>query len=358
MMISDEQVRRILADSVWAPSGDNCQPWKYIFEQDRLKIYHLPIRGEHPLNIAGAASLISLGCVLESIRVSASIDGFQSKVTFGSFPTDSDALWATVEFQEDPTLIPDSLAGFLRIRATDRRLFKGGEISDQSLESVGSTPISSLYVTSNVNEGLIEAILSAEELMVEHDDVLPNVLKWTRMSMRSARETKDGLSWRNMGVQPWEVPVLPVIKHFPKSLGLFRSSMRKSHRARVRQQLQSSAGLVCVTVKEANLTDLVGAGQLMMRAWLQLTSLGYGVQPLTFASLIPFAAHLGPSEFKRNVNWMSRLNRVRETVANAFQVPTGEKIVWMIRTGISDPLPENLRTFRQDVEKVLSIPGK
>ena len=74
---------------------------------------------------------------------------------------------------------------------------------------------------------------------------------------------------------------------FPKILSLVRPEMKKQHRSRTLKQLNSAAGLVCVSTKKTTiqLEGAVQAGRLMMRVWLRLTQLGFGVQPISLATL-------------------------------------------------------------------------
>src|SRR4030095_11152428 len=103
---------------------------------------------------------------------------------------------------------------------------------------------------------------------------------------KRARLTRDGLSWRNMGLKIWELPAMALIREFLGIVKAMSPMAVLSHAARVRKQLQSSAGVVLISIPAAkgNYKDVVHAGRLMMRTWLSLTQLNYGVQPLTMCT--------------------------------------------------------------------------
>ena len=147
-------------------------------------------------------------------------------------------------------------------------------------------------------------------------------------------------------------PALYMIRKYPKLMKIVSSSMVKQQRARTQQQLLSSAGIVCVSAPLSGPVSLVDAGRLMMNVWLELTACGYGVQPLTLASLTLYASQIGVLD----QNFPSELySRGREIVSRVFQLPPESQPIWMIRTGISTPLPEDMRTFRRSSDAILEF---
>src|SRR4051812_26212070 len=74
-------VHAIIHDAVRAPSAGNCQPWRFDFHRDTLTIFHQASRGQSHSNRANHASLLALGCVLESIRLSANHHRFTAHWT-------------------------------------------------------------------------------------------------------------------------------------------------------------------------------------------------------------------------------------------------------------------------------------
>ena len=79
--ISESQIRAIVKAASLAPSGDNCQPWCFHWDGRELVVTHDEERDRHALNRAHHGSLVSLGCVLESIRIAALHEGLSVKWT-------------------------------------------------------------------------------------------------------------------------------------------------------------------------------------------------------------------------------------------------------------------------------------
>ena len=65
-------IERIVQAAAQAPSGDNCQPWRFVWDGKTLTIGHDEERARHGFNRVNHASCLSLGCVLESIHIAAS----------------------------------------------------------------------------------------------------------------------------------------------------------------------------------------------------------------------------------------------------------------------------------------------
>lgn len=350
-----EQITEILALSR-APSGDNCQPWKFEWDGIRLNIYHDQVRAAHPLDPEGIASQITLGCLIRAIEIAASYYNYGVTTSLGKLEIGMSEPWAKLQFgaaevDQDKALVP-----FLATRATDRRLYRKGALDPQlfraSRRFEAGCQGPKFYCLAELPPELFRFIVKSEEIMGTHPKLLPAVLEWLRYSVKDARKRGDGLSWRNLGVKFFELPILPLVRRFPSVMKILKFTLPQQQRVRVTAQLKSAAGIVCVTLPRHQLNDLCQVGRLMMEIWLELTSQGYGVQPLTLASMLIYANEkkLLESDFDNSIYGPGF-----EVMQKSFLLPADEVPVWMIRTGISEPLPANATTFRLPVSLVASI---
>jgi len=356
MSLNKEHIQRVVAKAMLSPSGDNSQPWIFQWDGTTLNVIHQESRGSHPLNPAGIASMISFGCVLEAIAIGASEFRCSTSFTLEDFAS-GDSTWARVRFGPS-TCALDPLSDVISQRTTDRRFFAKGDLPVTMLQSIAANEHhyapARIHWTSELEGELTDYILDAEKIMMTHPDILPAVLKWVRFTLKQARLTRDGLSWRNMGIKIWELPAMALIREFPGILKFLTNFTVPGHRARVRKQLQSSAGVVLISIPatKGNFKDVVQAGRLMMRTWLSLTQLNYGVQPLTLCTHPIYWARQGllDAEFQKIAHIYESGHSLLQKV---FSLPPDRVPVWMIRTGRSTPLPENMRTFRRPVEQTL-----
>ena len=354
MKISQADRQSILETALQAPTADNSQPWIFEWISDSLNITHDASRAQHPLNPKNSASALMLGCLLETIEIAALDVGLKIRIDLKDLSAEGNALWACVDFVLTD-LAADPLSKFIRVRSTDRRKFNKGELSaglfnEIKLNESKYAP-ARLHVVSNIHSDLQNYIVDAEQNLMDHSDILPAVMKWTRFTMSEARRTGDGISWRNMLAKVWELPVMYLVPKFPAFLNLVRPQMVKQHRARTLQQLNSSAGLICISSKKTSthFEGAVQAGRLMMRVWLRLTQLGYGVQPVSLATLPIFyqRENLMDSFFSKQADFFKQ---GETTLRNSFAIAEENFPIWMIRTGISTPLPAEMRTFRKPLK--------
>lgn len=356
MSVSAAQVTDIINKAFWAPSPDNCQPWHFEWDGTWLSIFHNSERSSHPLNPRNLASLIMLGCLIEAIAIAASEHGLKTNFEIAPLSDDNHACWAKSRLAPSDQS-RDPLANSLTSRTTDRRLFNGGaDVLAKFAESRNANTESHVLVKIPAN---LEAyIIESEQFLVDHPRVLPAIMHWVRFTLKGARETGDGISWRNMLAKFWEVPTMILVRDFPGTTGIFRPAVRRSHRTRTEAQLRSSAGVVMVSVKltngRAEKTDLIHAGRLMLRTWLQLSTMGFGVQPLSLSTLpVVYRNFDVMDEFF--VSKVELIDKGLSVLRQSFGLADNRLPVWMLRTGKSTPLPEVLRTFRRPTEAVLKI---
>jgi hypothetical protein len=341
--ITSDQIQLILEKAHWSPSGDNCQPWTYEWNGENLVIVHDAKRGEHPVNSGGVASMIALGCLLELIDIAASEYGFTIQTKLLELKNKGALPWAQVSF-ESSNAGKNLLVDAIRNRRTDRRPFKGGELRADFFQKLvhGSAK---LQILAKPSPELINYIIESEQLLSDHPNILPTTMKWTRFSDKSVQETKDGMSWRNLGAKIWEIPTMPLMRDYRAAFMIFRHMLALQHRARVTQQLKSSAGIVSVSTSIKANVGYVDAGRLMMNAWLSLTKNGYNAQPLTLASLTAHCSVEGIMPLPEK--WRSFHREGQNILRKHLSISPESVPIWMLRTGISTPLPEKCKTLRK-----------
>ena len=128
MIVTRDQINQIIEKCIWIPSGDNCQPWTFEWDGETLGIIHSAGRAKHPLNPAGTASMLSLGCLLNAIDLAASDFHFRTSFTIEKPNQQDESLWARVQFvaSDRPQ---NALSEVLVHRAADRQLYKGGDLN-------------------------------------------------------------------------------------------------------------------------------------------------------------------------------------------------------------------------------------
>ncbi len=352
MKISNDHLNEILERARSAPTPDNVQQWRFHLHGETLFVEHQESLANHPLNPANLTSVLTLGCMLEAIKIAATHFGLVTEVQLDRFPAGENEVWAKINFVGGEAPL-DELFSALEHRTTDRRLFRKGfeKLPVQKLKLLSDSR-AEIHLAP-VSRDLVDYIVNTEDFLPKHPGALPAVLKWVRFSLSSARRTGDGLSWHNMGVKFWELPVIKLIQSFPGIVTILRPGLLPPHRARTRAQVASSAAVIAVSipyragaVPSIAPIDIVQAGRTMFRAWLELTKAGFAVQPLSLSSL--------PIYYDRSnqlddffTSQKALIRNGEKLLRDELGISLDRLPVWMFRTGLGEPLPEHLRTFRR-----------
>lgn len=313
-----------------APSGDNCQPWLFQWNGERLKISHRDERARHALNVANRASLLALGGVIESVRLAASTHGMESEFQMGEPPT-ADGVPA-VEFRflaEKTSAHP--LARFLVRRHTDRRLFRGGKISPLATLQVNHTGNQTIRLTQlDTWDGPLQRYLCKSESRIwSSEATVRDLMSWIRFGGHH----HDGMPWRTLGISFLESRALmamksPTIRAVATRLGFLRQVERNCA-----ARLNSSAALFCVSTREITRPSIVEAGRVSFRLWLELNAKGYAVQPMSAGILPLWDSQTAPKD-EHSLEGLSLLRA-------QFGLAKKEMPVWLFRSGLAPrtPLP-------------------
>ena len=100
-------LEQILDLARWAPSGDNTQPWRFeIIGPARIVVHGFDTRDRCVYVLTGHPSQISIGALLETMRIAASAYGQRVSVERRCDLPDSKPTF-DIEFTSDPNLHPD-----------------------------------------------------------------------------------------------------------------------------------------------------------------------------------------------------------------------------------------------------------
>ena len=69
--LTPNQVEELVGDGILAPSAGNCQPWKWLYEQRRLFLFHDEQRSASFLDYENSASYVALGAASENVILKA-----------------------------------------------------------------------------------------------------------------------------------------------------------------------------------------------------------------------------------------------------------------------------------------------
>ncbi len=346
--------QRILELGMTAPSVDNSQPFYFRWDGDRLAVHRDGARDRRRGNAGNYVSMVGLGCLAECLAIAASGEGLTADIRLTYEADGADAHWLLVSFQSGAGE-PDELIRGLKLRCSDRRVYQGGEPSDpvfqQAQAEAERFERCSFYLRDPDHSALLDYLKRCEGFLWEDEQVLPEMLSWVRWSRSAVQRTRDGMPWQSLAVS---FPVSRLMQLVGRS-ERFRSFARRvgaplrAQQQTSEAQVLSSAALGCLAVQDSQPLSMFQLGRAFLRIWVRLNLSGYGVQVMANPAMHAFQHAVGvlPDDYpEASKRVFAEGNRI---LSAAFGCPKDQTPAWMFRTGISSPLPAEMRTLRQPV---------
>lgn len=351
---------RILELGMTAPNVDNAQPFYFRWEKDRLLILRDEERDRKRGNPGNYVSMVGLGCLVECIAIAASGEGFSANIDFLYDAQNPNTPWLKVSFYSMSKESDELLPG-LRMRSSDRRNYQGGDLSDQvfqsTLHDAENFKGSNLYYQKSSNQELLEYLIRCNDFLWLDKHILSEMLSWVRWNKEEVLRTRDGVPWQATGVNFITSRLMKLVskskrfRNFAQRSGGPMRAQRKS----LKEQILTSAALGCITVRDTRHESLLQLGRLFLRAWVRLNLSGYGVQVMANPSFHVFqhVAGILPDDYPDESKEV--FSEGEKILADVFELQEGEIPAWMFRTGISSPLPPEMKTLRLPLSNVVRL---
>ncbi|MCR4261008.1 MAG: hypothetical protein NUV96_01575 [Candidatus Colwellbacteria bacterium] len=313
-------IQDILEIAVNAPSGHNCQPWKFLVRDGILYIWNVPEKDKTLFNYNQRGSLTAQGALIENIAIAASRNGYKSEIEL--FPQNDDPdLVARVKFTSSTEkYFYEYLFPYITKRTTNRRIYKLSHLTENDrLEIEKHIELETQAQDTIVIVSDKKSIYEAAQLFSVGDRVLFDnfylhkalfsVVNWTISEEKSRRE---GLF---VGTKELPLPIRMIFKHLISNWNLMSKLSvldLPSKMAKKRESLYNHSSAIGVVVAAGNsASDFVNTGRVLQRLWLKVTSLGISFQPISIGLL-----YLGQQLQKEQPEEIT--NEQRSYVVNAY----------------------------------------
>lgn len=360
-----EPLRTIVDLARWAPSGDNTQPWRFeLVGESALRVSGFDTREYCVYDLDGRPSRLSIGAMLETLRIAASLSGMRTEVSRDCSAPEAAPVF-DVNLVPDLAVAPHPLASFIKSRSVQRRPLSTRPLSPsekQALEAaVGTGFRVHWFETPAVRRRFARLMFRSAGIRLSIEEayrVHASVIEW------NATESVDRIPDAAVGLDP-------------VSLLAMRWAMRSWSRTRFvsrylggtlppRLQLDLlpaffCAGHVVITAEnelsghDDRLDADFEAGGAVQRFWLTAESLGLLHQPeLTPLVFSRYAAE--GRRFTRNEVAQREAEGLREAMAALVGEDTLRRAVWLGRVGAGRRA--RARSLRLPLEALLVKPVK
>ncbi len=338
--MSIELVSSILGAALRYPSGDNCQPFRFIIQKDHLEIHFNPESAKHEFDYYKMATCVSLGCLLKAIEIAAAHLGLTT-VEKPENLVDRPQIWYTVFFSPSAVAAKNAdLFEQLDQRCTSRGTFNSTPRPDLLITQLKNQ--NQVYILEKYTDVFIKNFQTVDALYWLNTSAVRDLFQAVHFSQKSYHQLRTGIFWKELGIRFYEAPCSFLIKKIPGVTKiLYYPFFRFIFNGILKRNILSSSFLVCVTSncevaknREDFLRDQVNIGKRMMEIWLKCTKEGLLVQPL---SIVPFLGNL--LYFDHDIAFINQpknkktLQHSNEEIRSAFGIPNNQKMGWIMRVG-------------------------
>lgn len=348
----NEDLQKIIEDGVNAPSGENCQPWKFIVKGNTVSIFNIPEADTSLYNSKQKGSFIAHGALIETMSISAAHREY--RVTVSLFPQlRDDNHVADMIFERDGHQ-SSTLYHEIFTRCTNRKSYTGEKLLQkdkdtliQATKHLGSTSLILIEDEHNVNLlgnalGVHERVLFENKTL--HDFFYGHIL-WDKED-----EDKAG---------GFYIDTLEFLPHQLKAVKLFKSWLKLSVLNKILgvskmigkengEKYAKSGTIGAVTMKGYSPQDYLEAGRSIQRMWLTATSLGLSVHPCNGVSfLVEYIQDTGGPEFSKK--HIELLEHAYQDVIRGLGSPK-EGIAFVFRIGIAAAPSAHAKRLKPAIE--------
>lgn len=338
-------LRKVLERAIWAPSGDNCQNWRFkILSENEFEIIVKDDSDWMVYDKEGHASLIAFGALLEYIKISASHFGYSVNERIISIK-DNQISRCQIELVNSDDTREDKLFEQLKVRCVQRKPMGQTPLSESEknqLEAELSSEFQIRWLETSEEKRKIAKILfdnaHTRYAMKEGFDVHSKVIDFRKPYFRfspvklPAMSIGVGYFWAKLtqlSLSNWKL-----FHFFEKYLG---GTLIPRYLMEYKTAIHSSAHFILLkNTKIERAEDYIRVGKSLIRFWLKATELGLGFQPehtpIIFSELIRNKIHFTDDK-RANKNATKMDLKLKAFVGDN----TVERAVYMGRVGRSKP---------------------
>jgi hypothetical protein len=363
--VSAQALERLVRLAALAPSGGNCQPWRFTYGGGTLRCWHDEARSRSFLDFEHRATHVAFGAVAENLHITAGAMGLGLALV--PFPDPSDlALVCEARLGGEPERLTQedaALAACVEQRCTNRRVEKRIVLSAAAvseLESVAERAGARLHMVVDANRlaGLGEVLGQGDRLRFLSDVMRREMVGEVRWSGAEAATTRDGLDIASLELTPTDQAAMRLLTQ-DRVVNAMRETGGGDGLANASRKAVASAsavGLLTVTPggvdPASRALSLFRGGRALQRVWLTSTRLALSFQPMTALSYL-FARLEEGGGLGLDAGEIRRLTELRERYRELLGLDRPATEVLLFRVAVSSP--PTARSLRRRLSEMLVV---
>lgn len=287
--LSLSEARMLAQAGGLAPSGGNCQPWRFLHKEGRLHVFLDKERALSALDPGWRYAHLSLGACVENAALAAFASGLAISITYHD--DQDDALVATLELTGRTPVDPDHqdipLAQAIGMRCTNRKDSTVELLEDDDVEVLmdgfmhgRNGDIMLLRERATIN-AIAQLCGRAERIRFLnptcHHDMFVKEMRWT---IEEVERSADGID-----IETLELPLADRVglrvASDPRAMSLLRHwGAGAAIEKLTAKSVRASAALAILTVRNLGTGNAFNAGRRLQRFWLKANSMGLLAHPV------------------------------------------------------------------------------
>ncbi|WP_353718251.1 Rv1355c family protein [Dyadobacter sp. 676] len=363
-VIDEAILKEIVNAACHAPSTGNDQPWKWLYRNGRLHLFHDRYRSYSFGDFDQIASNISFGAAYENLVLKSNEAGLRIRAEL--FPLGQEStLIAVITFADNgaaantsPVFSPQSVAVIFE-RCTNRNPSTPVPISAEEFEALRTAAESVEGARFHYFDDR-EQMLALAEIIGEcdrirllnpngHRDFVEREMKW---SPADAEKSRDGIDIRTLGMTKGQMTALSIIRDEEVAKGLKSIQGGGALIDVARTTVKTASALGMITMPRYDYPDFFWGGVSMQRLWLKAEELQFAIHPL----ISPF--YIFPRVTRGNGTGLDeaeslKLQDLREKFMKLVPFEDNLAEVFLFKIA-SAPKPE-IKSYRLPLEETLFI---
>lgn len=340
MTTLQQDIANIIKDGTQAPSGENCQPWRFKVEDNKISIFNIPEADMSLYNSKQKGSYMAHGALLENMLISGEKYGYTLAITL--FPNNNDkdhvsdvALTKTTHHHESP------LYDTIYKRCTNRKDFTGEKLTDQekkdltaSVKDLGFNTFTIVDDASHVKT-LGVALATNEKVLFEnkklHNFFYDHIL-WDKKDEDKA----GGFYIDTLEFLPHQLKGVKLFKHWSVLKVLNKVLKVSTMISKENGEKYAASGTFgALSMKGTTHVDYVNLGRSFQRLWLTATLHDIAMHPCNGTIyLMGYIKDNGTGDFIGE--HIAILEESYKDIVEVFHQPEAQ-IGFIFRMGKADP---------------------
>ncbi len=299
-----QQVQALVRFATLAPSGGNCQPWRFSWDGKRLRLVHDSVRSRSFLDYRDLASWLAFGAAAENVALVAAGMGLELAVDVAPDPRDA-AVVCDLRFaarRAAASAGAAALAAAIPHRVTNRKLSPRAPVRRDAREALlrvaAEIPGAALHLIEDPERlaELGEILGRGDRLRFLSRTMHREMMEEVRWTADEVRRTRDGVDVTTLELTGADLAGLRVMSSWAAMDLVGRLGGGRALERPARKAIAAASAVGLVSVHGRTREAYFAGGRAMQRVWLQATALGLAFQPMAPLTYLFARLELGGGE--------------------------------------------------------------